>query len=85
MEGPEVHREKLPSLESILATVPRRETDRAGVKSLAEEVVPEFVRVVRASKLAPKQMVVISFNYPGLEESKNASELELLLPSRLQR
>ena len=61
--------EKLPTLESILATVP------PGKKAVLEikcgpEIVPEFARVVRASGLKPSQMVVISFQHPALAESK---------------
>jgi glycerophosphoryl diester phosphodiesterase len=61
--------ERVPTLESILATVP------AGRRAVLEikcgpEILPEFVKVVRASGRAAKEMCVISFNYECLRQSK---------------
>lgn len=61
--------EKLPALEPILATVPAGKRVVLELKS-GKEVVPEFVRVIRACGLKPSQMCVISFKYDGLAESK---------------
>lgn len=61
--------ERIPSLDSILASMP------AGKRTVIEikcgpEVVPELVRVVRASGRAAKEMAVISFNYESLRASQ---------------
>jgi glycerophosphoryl diester phosphodiesterase len=59
-KGEQFAGEKLPTLAELLATVP------AGKKVFLEikcgpEIVPEFVRDVRASKVKPDQIVVITF------------------------
>ena len=72
-KDPKFTGEMLPSLESILATVPTNKKAVIELKSGKEVVpgfVPELVRVLRASKLKPEQLRVISFHHPTLEESK---------------
>ncbi len=63
--------ERIPTLESILATVP------AGKRIVLElkdgpQLIPEFVRVLKASGLPPGRMCVISFKEDTLRDSKNA-------------
>ena len=60
---------RIPSLDSILATIP------AGHRSVLEikcgpEIVPELARVLRAAQCPPQQIVLISFNFEALRESK---------------
>ena len=62
---------RVPALESILATVP------AGKRVVLElkddpELIPEFVRIVKASGLKSQQMCVISFKEATLRDSKKA-------------
>ena len=62
---------RVPELESILATVP------AGKRIVLElkdgpEILPEVVRVLKASALKPAQMCVISFKEDTLRGSKKA-------------
>jgi glycerophosphoryl diester phosphodiesterase len=70
-KGAQFKGERVPSLESILATVP------AGKRIVLElkdgpEILPEFVRVVKASALKSEQMCVISFKEDTLRDSKKA-------------
>ena len=70
-KDPKFKGERVPSLESILATVP------AGKRVVLElkddpEILPEFVRVVKASGLKPERMCVISFKEATLRGSKKA-------------
>ena len=63
--------ERIPALESILATVP---TGKRIVMELKDgpEILPEFFRVLNASGLKPEQMCVISFKEDTLRDSKKA-------------
>jgi len=61
--------EKMPSLEDILATVPEKKRAVIEIKC-GPEILPEFVRVIRASKTPPQQLSVISFNYDTIKESR---------------
>jgi glycerophosphoryl diester phosphodiesterase len=68
--------ERVPGLETILATVP---TGRRIVLELKDgpEIIPEFVRVIQAAGLKAGQMRVISFQEETLRASKKAlPELE---------
>ena len=63
--------ERIPTLDSILASIPK------GCRAVLEikcgpEIVPEFSRVLRASGRAPEEMAVISFNFEALKASKQA-------------
>lgn len=61
--------EKMPSLESILATIP--EKGRAVIElKCGPEILPEFVKVLRASKRPASQLCVISFNYDTIKQSR---------------
>jgi len=61
--------EKMPSLEDILATIP--EKCRAVIEiKCGPEILPEFVRVLRASKRPASQLSVISFNYETVKQSR---------------
>ena len=63
--------ERIPALESILATVP---TGKRIVMELKDgpEILPEFFRVLNSSGLKPEQMCVISFKEDTLRDSKKA-------------
>jgi glycerophosphoryl diester phosphodiesterase len=61
--------EKIPTLESILESTP------AGKKMVLEikcgpEILPALGKVIKASPLYPKQLVIISFNYEVMKQSK---------------
>jgi glycerophosphoryl diester phosphodiesterase len=61
--------ERIPTLESILATVP------AGKRAVLEikcgpEIVPELARVTEVSGRKPAELAIISFNFDALKESK---------------
>lgn len=61
--------EPIPTLESILATIPK---GRRVVLELKQgpEIVPELTRVLRASKLAPEQLCIISFDFKSVVAAK---------------
>jgi glycerophosphoryl diester phosphodiesterase len=61
--------EPVPTLESILATIPPGKRVVLEIKD-GPRIVPELTRVLRASGLPEKQMVVISFNFDSLAASK---------------
>lgn len=61
--------ERIPTLESILATVPPGRRAVLEIKC-GPEIVPELERVVRASGLAPAQLAIISFNLDALTASR---------------
>ena len=61
--------EFIPTLESILATVPKGKRIVLEIKD-GPHTIPEFTRVLRASGLAEQQLVVISFNFATLAASK---------------
>jgi glycerophosphoryl diester phosphodiesterase len=70
-KGAQFKGERIPTLESILASMP------SGKKAVLEikcgpEIVPELERVIRASGRSAKQLVVISFNFDALLASKKA-------------
>jgi glycerophosphoryl diester phosphodiesterase len=61
--------EKMPSLEDILATIPEKRRAVIEIKC-GPEILPEFVRVLRASKRPASQLSVISFNYETVKQSR---------------
>ena len=61
--------ERIPTLDSILATIPKGKRAYLEIKCGAE-ILPEFGRVIQASKCAPEQLAVISFNFDALRQSK---------------
>ena len=61
--------EPIPTLESILATLPKGKRIVLEIKD-GPHIIPEFTRVLRASGVAEKQLVVISFNFATLVASK---------------
>jgi glycerophosphoryl diester phosphodiesterase len=68
-KGPQFKGERVPTLESILATIP------AGKRAVLEikcgpEILPEFFRVLKESGRPAKELCVISFNYDTIRESK---------------
>ncbi len=68
-KGEQFAGEKLPSLAEMLATLPRGKRAFIEVKC-GPEAMPEIYRVVRASRIKPKQLMVISFNAAVIAEAK---------------
>jgi glycerophosphoryl diester phosphodiesterase len=62
--------ERIPTLESILATIPKGRRAYLEIKC-SPEIVPELGRVLRKSDLKPPQIAIISFNFEALRESKH--------------
>lgn len=63
--------ERIPTLQSILSSVP------AGKRAVLEikcgpEIVPELARVIGASKRKPSEVAIISFRFDALKASKEA-------------
>jgi glycerophosphoryl diester phosphodiesterase len=63
--------EKIPTLEEMLATVPRGKRVLIEVKC-GVEIVPELRRVLKASKLKPEQTPIISFHADVIAAVKKA-------------
>lgn len=61
--------ERIPTLESILKTIPKGRRAVLEIKC-GPEILPEFSRVLRESGRAPEQLAIISFNFDALKESK---------------
>lgn len=61
--------ERIPTLESILETIPRGKRAVLEIKC-GPEILPEFVRVLRAAGRKPAELAVISFNFETLRDSK---------------
>ncbi len=61
--------EPIPTLESILATIPKGRRIVLELKD-GPHLVPELTRVLRASGVPERQLVVISFKYDSLVASK---------------
>jgi len=68
-KGAQFKGEPIPTLESILATIPNGRRIVLEIKD-GPHIVPEFTRVLRASGVSEKQLVVISFKYDSLLASK---------------
>lgn len=60
-KNPKFAGEKIPTLDEMLATVPDGKAAYIEVKC-GPEIVPELTRVLKATKLKPAQLPVISFN-----------------------
>jgi glycerophosphoryl diester phosphodiesterase len=63
--------ERIPALDTVLATVPGGKRIVLELKD-GPEILPEFVRILQASRLKPEQMCVISFKEDTLRGSKKA-------------
>ena len=75
-KGEQFKGERIPTLESILASIPPGKRAVLEIKC-GPEIVPELARVIHASKRKPAEIAVISFNFDSLKESKAAlPELE---------
>lgn len=68
-KAPRFKGERIPTLESILATIPKGKRAVLEIKC-GPEIIPEFARVLRASGRPAKDLAVISFNYDSLKASK---------------
>jgi glycerophosphoryl diester phosphodiesterase len=60
-KDPQFKGERIPTLESILETVPKGRRAVLEIKS-GPEIVPEIKRVLDASKRSPREIAIISFN-----------------------
>jgi len=70
-KGPRFRGERIPTLESILATIPLSRRAVLEIKC-GPEIVPELHHVIHDSGRAPGQFVIISFNLEALTASKKA-------------
>lgn len=68
-KAPQYSGEKIPSLESILATIPEGRRAVLEIKC-GPEIVPELARVLRTSKVPIAKLAVISFQAPAVAASK---------------
>jgi glycerophosphoryl diester phosphodiesterase len=60
---------RIPSLDSILTTIPEGHRAVLEIKC-GPEIVPELARVIQASQRPPNQIVIISFSFEALQASK---------------
>ena len=70
-KGAQFKGETVPTLESILATIPKGKRAVLEIKH-GPEIVPELARVIKASGTADAQLAIISFNFQSLAASKKA-------------
>ena len=70
-KSPKFAGERIPTLDEVLATVPKGKRVFIEVKC-GPEIVPELDRVLKASKLKPEQTPIISFHAPVIEAVKKA-------------
>ena len=68
-KGVQFKGEPIPTLESILATIPKGKRIVLEIKD-GPHLIPEFTRVLKASGVEEKKLVVISFNFASLAASK---------------
>ncbi len=68
-KGEKFNGETIPTLESILATIPKGKRIVLEIKD-GPRLIPEFTRVLKASGVEEKKLVVISFNFASLAASK---------------
>lgn len=68
-KGAQFKGEPVPTLESILATIPKGKRIVLEIKD-GPHLIPEFTRVLRASGVPESQLVVISFHFATLAASK---------------
>jgi glycerophosphoryl diester phosphodiesterase len=68
-KDPQFKGERIPTLESILKTVPKGRRAVLEIKS-GPEIVPEIKRVLDSSKRSPRELAIISFNFDSLKKSR---------------
>ena len=61
--------ERVPTLESILETIPKGRRAILEIKC-GPEIVPELKRVIDASRRSPRELAIISFNFDSLKKSR---------------
>ena len=61
--------ERIPTLESILVSVPKGRRAVLEIKC-GPEIIPELKRVIDASKRSPRELAIISFNFDSLKKSR---------------
>ncbi len=61
--------ERIPTLESILATIPKGRRAVLEIKC-GPEIVPELKRVLDSSQRSPRELAIISFNFDSLKKSR---------------
>ncbi|MDP3072071.1 MAG: glycerophosphodiester phosphodiesterase [Opitutaceae bacterium] len=72
-KNPKFAGEKIPTLDELLATLPREPGKRIFIEiKTGPEIVPAMVAAIRRAGLSPKQTVIISFKYDSLVASKKA-------------
>jgi len=70
-KGAQFEGERVPTLESVLATIPPKRRAIIEIKCGAE-IIPELSRVLRASRCKSEQVAIINFDFAALQESKTA-------------
>lgn len=68
-KGAQFKGERIPTLDSILGTIPKGKRAVLEIKC-GPEAVPEVGRVIKESKRTPEELAVISFNFATLKASK---------------
>ena len=68
-KNPQFKSERIPTLESILATIPKGRRAVIEIKC-GPEIVPELKRVLDASNRSRRQLAIISFNFESLKQSR---------------
>jgi glycerophosphoryl diester phosphodiesterase len=68
-KGEKFKDERIPTLDSILASIPSGKRAVLEIKC-GPEIVPELMRVIHASKRKPAEIAIISFKFDALKESK---------------
>ena len=68
-KGGQFKGERIPTLESIIASIPPGKRAVLEIKC-GSEIVPELERVIRASQCSFLQLAIISFNFEALKASK---------------
>src|SRR5688500_7806394 len=68
-KDPQFKDERIPTLESILVTVPKGRRAVLEIKC-GPEIVPELKRVLDASKRSPRELAIISFNFDSLKKCR---------------
>jgi glycerophosphoryl diester phosphodiesterase len=68
-KDPRFKGERIPTLESLLATIPKGKRAVLEIKC-GPEIMPEFSKVLRASGKPPEELAIISFNFESLKASK---------------
>lgn len=69
IKGPQFKNERVPTLESILKTIPEKKRAYLEIKG-GVEVLPELEKVLKAEARPASQIVIIAFNANTLAESK---------------